>query len=177
MSDLAAALQIAIRVHAGQVDKQGEPYLLHVLRVVEAVHGGAEKVVAALHDVAEDSDVPVREIALEASLGTAETQALALLTRDENETYRNYIFCLAEGEWIGGEIAREVKLADLRDNLGRIPEPPPFTQPARAYREWEERWKGLKARYEKAIETLEGASGMLASHPDGTGAADTSSST
>lgn len=141
MSDLAQALLIAIRVHATQVDKQGEPYLLHVLRVVESVQRSAQ-VVAALHDVIEDGGEEGRRLVAVLGLEDHERQALALLTRAPAvETYRNYIACLAYGEGIGGDIAREIKIADLRDHLGRIP------------REWEP----LKRRYERALAVLEGA--------------------
>jgi hypothetical protein len=156
MSDLATALQIAIRVHAGQTDKQGQPYLLHVLRVVEVVPEGA-KVVAALHDVVEDSALKARDVALNVALSGDEVQALALLTRGDDESYSDYIQCLAEGEGIGGELAREVKLADLRDNLSRIPPQPPMKR--LEPNTWGRDWGGLKLSYEKAIATLESASG------------------
>lgn len=148
MSDLAAALQIVIKVHADQRDKQGEPYLLHVLRVVEAVSFEA-KVVAALHDVFEDGDKldnPVMP-----GLSGDEDGAVVWLTRTPNETYADYIKEITTAPGRQGKLAREVKLADLRDNLGRIP---PWnarlSDPL-----WQERWGDLKARYEKALATLE----------------------
>ena len=155
MSDLATALMVAIRVHAGQVDKQGEPYLLHVLRVVEAVSDEA-KVVAALHDVLEDSALKVRDLSLNVRLERDEQQALALLTRGDGEHYGDYIACIEEGEGIGGELAREVKLADLRDNLGRIPPRPGGY--LRAQIEWDAEWGPLQRRYERAVKTLEASS-------------------
>lgn len=124
MSDLAAALQIAIKVHADQRDKQGEPYLLHVLRVVEAVSDEA-KVVAALHDVAEDGGGGYAgfpdDVFSRCGLAMWETFALEALTHDSADTYGEYIDKLI-CDRLGMDVAREVKLADLRDNLGAHPE-------------------------------------------------------
>jgi|ERR1700729_210592 len=164
MSDLAAALQVAIRTHADQRDKQGAPYLLHVLRVVEAVSDEA-KVVAALHDVLEDGELNLEELEGEADLGPDEVLAIAYLTRIPDESYTAYIEQIGR-DYAPGEIprrpsaprllAREVKLADLRDNLSRMPETP---NPGEGEDGWltptRPEWASLKARYEKAIETLE----------------------
>jgi (p)ppGpp synthase/HD superfamily hydrolase len=151
VSDLAAALQIAIRVHAAQTDKAGAPYLWHIARVVEAVSDEA-KVVAALHDAVEDAQD--RDAAwtwiTTADLSSRENDALDLLTRVKGETYREYI-----SDLITNPLAREVKLADLRDNLGRIPPEPLFADDF-ACVQWGDKWASLKARYEKAVEVLEG---------------------
>jgi len=165
MSDLAAALQIAIRVHAGQTDKQGEPYLLHVLRVVEAVSDEA-KVVAALHDVLEDADLHRWDsIQEEAGIAEYELGAVELLTRLEGVTYAQYIDNILNGPGYPARVprlAREVKLADLRDNLGRIP-PGPYDEKGKLKHDGdpeaymgalEPNWASLEARYEKAIAIL-----------------------
>lgn len=145
VSDLAAALMVAIKVHASQTDLQGEPYLLHVLRVVEAVSPEA-KVVAALHDVLEDGGKGAERQVLGLYLSRNEGGALKLLTRLPGESYENYIRNIAYSP-----LAREVKRADLRDNLMRIPScRPGFLM----YGVGSERWASLKARYEKAITTL-----------------------
>jgi|HubBroStandDraft_6_1064221.scaffolds.fasta_scaffold00417_34 (p)ppGpp synthase/HD superfamily hydrolase len=165
MSDLAAALQIAIKVHADQRDKQGEPYLLHVLRVVNAVEGERAKVLAALHDVMEDAVVvPSLEETFEEN-GMWIENSVEVLTRSPKETYAEYIQGIRDGHsstWVA-EI-REVKLADLRDNLSRIP-PGPYNECGGredsggegSMAAYEPNWRSLKARYEKAIATLEAA--------------------
>jgi hypothetical protein len=166
MSDLAAALMVAIRVHAKQVDKQGEPYLLHVHRVVEGVNRSAQ-VVAALHDVIEDGGDEGLKLALGLDLDQPEGCALRFLTRSKHESYADYIACIAECPDVAGSLAREVKLADLHDNLGRIPPEPPWRKDGRgpdnapSYHEWvkwRNAWGALRLRYEKAIETLEASS-------------------
>jgi (p)ppGpp synthase/HD superfamily hydrolase len=159
MSDLATALQIAIKVHAGQVDKQGQPYLLHILRVVDAVSDEA-KVVAALHDVIEDSSITAAGLNAK-GIGTKYTDSIVDLTRGE-ESYADYIERIATS---GGITAVEVKIADLRDNLGRMPEIP---NPGEGERGWtrptKPEWASLRRRYERALATLEGS--QLQAAPD-----------
>jgi hypothetical protein len=158
MSDLAQALMVAIRVHAGQTDKRGEPYLLHVLRVVEAVSDEA-KVLASLHDVLEDDPklLPY-DVSFACELSHDEFGALLALSRSYYgarpiEPYAAYI----EAVIGGGPLAIEVKVADLRDNLGRIP--PRLTPRLHGIaRSWDQEWAPLKRRYEKALQVLEGAS-------------------
>jgi guanosine-3',5'-bis(diphosphate) 3'-pyrophosphohydrolase len=55
MSTLERAICIAASAHAGQVDKAGAPYILHVLRVMLAMSSEEERIVAVLHDVLEDT--------------------------------------------------------------------------------------------------------------------------
>ena len=59
MATIEKALQIASQAHEGQKDKNGLPYIMHPLRVWNAVEGeGAEaQIVAVLHDVVEDTSV------------------------------------------------------------------------------------------------------------------------
>jgi (p)ppGpp synthase/HD superfamily hydrolase len=61
--NLADALALACKVHRDQVDLCGEPYILHVMRVVTSLEFSAHhdeefkqraRVAAALHDVVED---------------------------------------------------------------------------------------------------------------------------
>jgi guanosine-3',5'-bis(diphosphate) 3'-pyrophosphohydrolase len=128
------AVEIAARALAGVEDKHGEPVLLHVLRVVVAVPPEA-RVVAALHDVLEDSDVTAEDL----ELPEPELEAVKLLTRGEDEPYEEYIERIATAEGEAGRLAQVVKLADLRDNLGRLtPE-----------------LEHLRPRYEQAIRRLE----------------------
>ncbi len=94
------AIEIAARALAGIEDKFGEPELLHTLRVV--VVGAAEaRVVAALHDVLEDSDLTAEDLKA-AGLGEVELEAVKLLTRLDDEPYEEYIEQIATAEGRGG---------------------------------------------------------------------------
>jgi len=52
---LETAIRIAVEAHAGQKDRNGQPYILHPLRVMAQVLTPDEKIVAILHDVIEDT--------------------------------------------------------------------------------------------------------------------------
>ncbi len=113
MNRLEQAIELALHAHAGQADKQDEPYILHALRVMLGVRGESARIVAVLHDVLEDTQY--REAHLLSVANSAEVAAIKALTRDEGERYDNYIRRLRSNP-----LAAEVKVSDLRDNLGRI---------------------------------------------------------
>ena len=116
------AIEVALKAHAGQVDKAGQPYILHPLRVmmtVESASLASARVVAMLHDVVEDSEWTVEGLASAYGLTPDEQAALRLLTHDDGEEYAAYVENVA-----ANPLARAVKVADLRDNLDvtRLPE-------------------------------------------------------
>lgn len=112
----ARALRLAERAHAGQLDKSGAPYITHPLRVSIAAHSPGAAIVGVLHDVLEDASADHRWAATRLLQPHYEL-ALALLgvTRHAygKESYKQSIRrCLHTGE-----LAREVKLFDLQDNM------------------------------------------------------------
>lgn len=119
MSTLERAIEIAVRAHAGQKDKGGEPYILHPLRVMLRMRTEAERIVAVLHDVVEDSAFTMDDLRSE---GFAEDviEALDALTKRPGESRID-----AAKRAARVPLARAVKLADNADNsdLSRIPEP------------------------------------------------------
>lgn len=119
MSTLEKAIVIATQAHAGQVDKGGNPYILHPLRIMLKMSTVETMISAVLHDVLEDTDVTVGELRNE---GFSEEiiAAVIALTRNEDETYMEFV-----GRTKQNPIARLVKLGDLEDNsdLSRIPDP------------------------------------------------------
>ena len=119
MATLERAIEIAAKAHSGQVDKAGEPYILHPIQVMLRVTGEEQRVVAILHDVLEDSDVSVEDLRIE-GFSEPVLEALIALTKRDDETR-------IEAAWRArdNDIAREVKLADNKENmrLDRIPEP------------------------------------------------------
>lgn len=109
---LGEALCLAAWKHDGQVDKAGQPYILHVMRVVVACPDGDAQVVAALHDLIEDTDYEMEW--LEGLFSLDVIEAVDALTRRDGEGYTGYIQRLSRNP-----LAVTVKLADLRDNLDR----------------------------------------------------------
>lgn len=117
LKELARAL--ATVMHERQSRKgTGEPYLKHVERVANDVDGWKAKAVAYLHDVVEDTPIELSMLAL--MFPTDIVEAVDVLTRRENETYREFITRACDA----GGIARLVKIADVRDNLRDIGDVP-----------------------------------------------------
>ena len=119
MSTIERAIQIAATAHQGQVDKAGEPYVLHPLRIMLTLEGEEERIVAVLHDVVEDSEWTLESLRNE---GFSENvlDAIDSVTRREGESYEAFVARSAEHP-----IGRRAKLADLADNadLSRIRNP------------------------------------------------------
>ena len=111
MSTLERAIVIAARAHAGAADKAGSPYILHPLRVMLAVSSSAARMAAALHDVVEDSDWTLEGLRAE---GFSEDVLAAVdgVTRREGEDYLDFVRRSGRHP-----LAREVKIADLQDNM------------------------------------------------------------
>lgn len=87
---LETAIQIAVQAHAGQEEKNGQPYILHPLRVMARVNTDAEKIVAVLHDVIEDT--PVTRAQLEArGFPNHILDALDCVTKREGEDYMGFV--------------------------------------------------------------------------------------
>jgi (p)ppGpp synthase/HD superfamily hydrolase len=76
-----------------------------------AVDSADEMIVAALHDVLEDTDWTVERLR-EEGFSDAVLQALAALTIREGEEYLSYVRRAG-----ANPIAKKVKLADLADNM------------------------------------------------------------
>ncbi|SFS09858.1 HD domain-containing protein [Sphingomonas jatrophae] len=115
---LDEAILLAIDAHRGQADKAGAPYILHPLRLMLAQPDMERRIAAVLHDVVEDGGVEIA--ALRERFGDAIADAVSALSRREDEDYDAFISrCAAD------PIARDVKRADLADNLdlSRLPEP------------------------------------------------------
>jgi len=106
---LEAAIAMAVDAHCGQTDKGGAPYILHPLRVMMVMATADERIVAMLHDVVEDSDYTLEDIAYE--FGPRVTAAVDAITKRHGESYNAYLDRVT-----ADEVARRVKLADLKDN-------------------------------------------------------------
>lgn len=117
--DLDRAIQIAAEVHAGQKDKAGAPYVLHPLRLMMKMNSEAAMIVAMLHDVVEDCR-PAGRWTFDrlSSEGFSDeiVEALKCVTKlQKGENYDEFI-----DRAMTNDIAREVKLADLEDNMNML---------------------------------------------------------
>jgi (p)ppGpp synthase/HD superfamily hydrolase len=119
MATIERAIELAAKAHAGQTDKGGHPYILHPLRLMLAVQGTEARIAAVLHDIVEDTPVTFDDLRRE-GFAPEIVEAVRALTKFKGETRVEAATRIARNP-----IAREVKLADIADNmdLSRIPAP------------------------------------------------------
>ena len=106
---LSKAIKISIKAHEGQVDKAGQPYHLHPLRVMESCCDVDTKIVAVLHDVIEDTDITFDILRAE-GFSQYILDGIDGVTRRQGESYNQFIKrCKLN------PTSKIVKLADLKE--------------------------------------------------------------
>lgn len=108
---LNLAINLATDHHSQQVDKAGQPYILHPLWVMNNVKTLKGKVVAVLHDIIEDTEVDIDDLIL-LDFDEDIIEAIDILTKKKRQTYTDYIHLVGTNK-----LAREVKIADLKHNM------------------------------------------------------------
>lgn len=113
MSNLGTAIFIAASAHKDQLDKGGNAYILHPMRLMMRLRTEDEELmqIAILHDVVEDSQEWSLVALIEAGFSKRVIDALALLTHDKADSYDLYIKKISTNV-----DAIRVKLQDLKDN-------------------------------------------------------------
>ena len=142
VSEYRRAIAFATMALRGTSDKAGFPLIDHAKRVADKMNTYAERTVAYLHDVIEDSNVLLSD--LHTFFSPHIVAHVDTLTRREAETYFDYIDRVAQAP----ETARLVKIADLEDHLERSTHIP----------------ASLVRRYTKALATLRNYHSLP--HPD-----------
>lgn len=104
------ALFLAEKYHLYQTDIAGVPYVEHPKAVAAMLDGKAEKCVALLHDLLEDTDIDVK--LLKDNFAPEVVAAVVADTRNAGEDYFDYIARVAKNP-----LAARVKLADLTHNM------------------------------------------------------------
>ena len=105
------AMQIAIKVHRGQLDKGGNDYINHPVRVERRCTCQEDRLVALLHDTVEDGNI-ASEYLLLVGFSQEVVDAVLSVSRKRGEDYFEFIQrCKAN------PIGRRVKIADLKDNM------------------------------------------------------------
>lgn len=136
MNPIDLALRIATAAHAGQLDRDGYPVILHPLTVGLMGHTDEEKIAGFLHDVVEDSDITFDDL-LKEGIPTGIVNAVRLLTHEKGTDYFEYVQRIIDS---GNPIALQVKYNDLQHNYSR----------GKAYPE-------LQAKHGKALEMVKAA--------------------
>ena len=139
-STLAHCISIASEAHKDQVDKIGEPYILHPLRVMLSMQSVYDRMTAVLHDVIEDTPLTAEHL-LSMDVPQRVVQAVIAMSKLPDEGYTVYLMRVLDNE-----IARRVKIADVKDN----------SSPIRLYKLTPDKIEKLTIKYAKALRILEG---------------------
>ena len=112
--DLLQAYQLAARLHSGQLDKAGRPYIEHLTRVFLRVQarGGdlGQQVAALLHDAIEDGKASAEQL-IWVGVPVETINTIKILTKRKGQSYEDYLAVVKANPQ-----ALLVKLADLDDN-------------------------------------------------------------
>ena len=112
MSTLERAIEIATAAHRGQLDKAGNDYITHPLRVMDAGKTIDEKIVGVLHDVVEDTEWTFEMLSAE-GFSAEVLEALRCVTKlSASEPYDKFIARVKTNP-----LAVAVKINDLSDNM------------------------------------------------------------
>jgi len=134
---LSDTIIFATDAHNGQLDKSGEPYILHPLRIMLKMDSDEMRQVALLHDVLEDTDKTVNNL-IDKGFSDSVIDAVVAITKIKNETYEEYLKRVKSNS-----IALKVKVEDINDNLNRLENLDINTQTR------------LKNKYKRAFELLD----------------------
>jgi (p)ppGpp synthase/HD superfamily hydrolase len=111
MKNLALAISITSKAFEKTLDKGGQPYILHCLRVMNNVQGDeCVKCASVMHDLIEDTDWTFEQLT---ALGFSDKTIglLHLLTHQKETSYDDYIKAISVSKE-----AVEIKKRDLEDN-------------------------------------------------------------
>ena len=108
------ALHRALKAYGGKVDKAGQPYILHPLRLAARLDDPISQSVAMLHDVLEDSDATEDDLRND-GFPESVVSVVVALTRREGESYEAFIDRVRVHP-----LARKIKLLDIEDNMNLL---------------------------------------------------------
>ena len=111
MKKLGLAISITAKAFENILDKGGQPYILHCLRVMNNVQGDeCVKCASVMHDLIEDTDWTFEQLT---TLGFSDKTVglLHLLTHQKETSYDDYIKSISVSKE-----ATEIKIRDLEDN-------------------------------------------------------------
>jgi hypothetical protein len=108
------ALALVVHHFHGVTDKDGEPYVLHCLRVMLGVEAGLAQQVALMHDLIEDTTVTLDDLRAQ-GFDKRVVEAVGLVTHRTGDSYADYVVRLK-----GNRLAVQTKLADLCDNCSML---------------------------------------------------------
>jgi (p)ppGpp synthase/HD superfamily hydrolase len=108
---LHKAITIACEAHQGQSSINGEPYILHPLRLLINAKSNDERIIAVLHDVIEKSNISLGDLKNK-GFNQDIISSIDSLSRRRSESYIDYI-----GRLMQNKTSVKIKLLDLADNI------------------------------------------------------------
>ena len=108
---LHKAITIACEAHQGQSSINGEPYILHPLRLLIKAKSNEERIIAILHDVIEKTNISLADLKNK-GFDQNIISSIDSLSRRRGESYVDYI-----GRLMQNRISVKIKLLDLADNI------------------------------------------------------------
>ena len=132
------ALRLATHFHEGQIDKQGEPYIFHLITVMELCKqwyktSCSEKllIAAILHDIVEDSNCTF-EFLMDQGVSSEDIGIINSLTKHPDEEYMDYLKRLSKNS-----NAVRIKKMDILHNMSRIAGIPDLDERERLSKKYE----------------------------------------
>lgn len=110
---LNSAIKLAAIHHDGQYDRGGNPFILHVMKVMHYLKSDDEELncIAILHDIVEDTDVTFQDL-FDAGMSERIVEGVRVLTKMRGQTAEEYLDLI-----LGNRDAIRVKMCDLRHNM------------------------------------------------------------
>ena len=108
---LHKAITIACEAHQGQSSINGEPYILHPLRLLIRAKSNDERIIAVLYDVIEKSNISLGDLKNK-GFNQDIISSIDSLSRRKSESYTDYVERLMQNK-----TSVKIKLLDLADNI------------------------------------------------------------
>lgn len=131
-SQLGRALLLSYRLHEGQLDKGGNPYILHPIYISTKFTSVNLKCIALLHDVVEDCDYTV-DMLRRSNFDEEIVEAVDAISKRKGEVYADYIDRLSLNR-----MALTVKIEDMKHNsdTSRVRNPKEIERLTNKYYKW-----------------------------------------
>ena len=111
MPSLEDAILLATLAHHGKKDKNGQPCILHSLKVMFRLKTPLERMTGVLHDAINDSSLSLGDLR-KWGYPPEMVEALKLLTPRPRQNFKEYIAAIKTDP-----LAKRVKLAELMEHL------------------------------------------------------------
>ena len=105
------AIRLMSIAHQDQFDKSNKPYVLHPITVMMEMETEEEMMVAALHDVIEDTQMDIKSL-MKFNIPMNVVHAVDAISRRDGETVKSYYERV-----IRNPLALKIKIKDLEHNM------------------------------------------------------------